>query len=168
MSEAHSGRIHIAHQFESSDQQHEAGTLGIWIFLATEVMFFGGLFTGYALDRWLYYPAFAAASRVLDIRLGAINTAVLLTSSFTMALSVRAAQTAKRGALALLLILTMLLGAVFLGIKGFEYYQKFVEHVGRGDRDIDALEVEQVFDIAERFVVMEAVNVSPSSTYDPA
>jgi cytochrome c oxidase subunit III len=132
LSEAHSGRIHIAHQFESPDQQHEADTLGIWLFLVTEVMFFGGLFTGYALDRWLYYSAFAAASRVLDIRLGAINTAVLLTSSFTMALSVRAAQTAKRGALALLLILTMLLGAVFLGIKGFEYYQKFVEHVVPG------------------------------------
>jgi cytochrome c oxidase subunit 3 len=77
----------------------------------------------------LYYPAFAAGSRVLDIKLGAINTAVLLSSSFTMALSVRAAQTAKRTALAGLLIATMVLGAAFLGIKGFEYYQKFVEHV---------------------------------------
>ena len=74
MSEAHSARIRVAHQFESFGQQHEADTLGIWVFLVTEVMFFGGLFTGYAIYRSLYYPAFAASSRILDIRLGAINT----------------------------------------------------------------------------------------------
>ena len=128
MSEAHRGQV-VAHQFEDGGQQHDADTLGIWVFLGTEIMFFGGLFTAYAVYRSLYYPAFAAGSRVLDIKLGAINTAVLLSSSFTMALSVRAAQTAKRTALAGLLIATMVLGAAFLGIKGFEYYQKFVEHV---------------------------------------
>jgi cytochrome c oxidase subunit 3 len=129
LSEAHQARIQVAHQFEDIAQQHEADTLGIWVFLVTEIMFFGGLFAAYAIYRWLYFPAFASGSRVLDIRLGALNTAVLLTSSFTMALSVRAAQTASRKALIGLLILTMLLGAVFLGIKGLEYYQKFVEHV---------------------------------------
>jgi cytochrome c oxidase subunit 3 len=128
LSEAHRGQM-VAHQFEDVGQQQDAATLGIWVFLGTEIMFFGGLFTAYALYRSLYYPAFAAGSRVLDIKLGAINTAVLLGSSFTMALSVRAAQTAKRTALVGLLIATMVLGAAFLGIKGFEYYQKFVEHV---------------------------------------
>jgi cytochrome c oxidase subunit 3 len=132
LSEAHRAQIEVAHQFEDLGQQHEADTLGIWVFLVTEIMFFGGLFMAYAIYRWLYFPAFAGGSRVLDIRLGALNTAVLLSSSFTMALSVRAAQTASRKALMGLLVLTMLLGAVFLGIKGLEYYQKFVEHVVPG------------------------------------
>ena len=132
MSEAHLGHFEVAHQFEDSDQQHETDSFGMWVFLATEIMFFGGLFTAYALYRWLYYPAFAAGSRVLDIELGSINTAVLLSSSFTMALAVRAAQTAKRNALIALLIATMTLGTVFLCIKGLEYYQKFVEHVVPG------------------------------------
>ncbi len=132
MSEAHAGRLQPAHQFADLAQQHEADTFGIWVFLVTEIMFFGGLFTAYALYRWLYYPAFAGGSRILDIRLGAINTAVLLTSSFTMALSVRAAQMAKRLALVGLLIATMVLGAAFLVIKGIEYYQKFTEHVVPG------------------------------------
>jgi cytochrome c oxidase subunit 3 len=92
-------------------------------------MFFGGLFLGYAVLRWLYFAAFDGGSHVLDIRLGAINTVVLLGSSLTMALSVRSAQTGNRRALVLFLTLTMILGGVFLGIKAYEYHQKFAEHI---------------------------------------
>jgi cytochrome c oxidase subunit 3 len=92
-------------------------------------MFFGGMFTGYAVYRALYPDAFSEASRHLDIVLGAFNTAVLLCSSLTMALAVRAAQVGSRRVILIFLILTMILGGVFLGVKGFEYYHKFEENL---------------------------------------
>jgi len=118
----------LAHHFDTLDQQTEATTLGMWVFLVTEVLFFGGLFTVYTVYRSWYPGAFAAASHELDITLGTINTAVLITSSLTMALAVHAAQLGERRTLLIFLAATMLLGGVFLGIKGFEYYHKFVEH----------------------------------------
>jgi cytochrome c oxidase subunit 3 len=118
----------LAHHFDSLGQQKEASTLGMWVFLATEVLFFGGLFTAYAVYRAWYPDAFAVASHELDIVLGTTNTAVLITSSLTMALSVHAAQLGQRKTLMTLLVVTMVLGTVFLGIKGVEYYEKFVEH----------------------------------------
>jgi len=118
----------LAHHFDDLEQQHEAATLGMWVFLATEVLFFGGLFLVYSIYRAWYGGAFAAASRELDLTLGTINTAVLIASSLTMALAVHAAQLGQRRTLMLFLLATMALGSVFLGIKGFEYYQKFVEH----------------------------------------
>jgi len=125
----HGEHTGLTHQFEDLDQQQDADSLGIWIFLATEVMFFGGLFAGYAMLRWVYFAAFRGGSHLLDVRLGAANTIVLLASSLTMALSVRSAQTGNRRALAFFLILTMILGGVFLGVKAYEYNQKFVEHI---------------------------------------
>ena len=101
----------------------------MWIFLSTEIMFFGGMFLGYALYRAWYSPAYAAASRHLDILLGGINTGVLLCSSLTMALAVRAAQLGGRRVVILFLIATMILGCVFLGIKSLEYYHKYEEHL---------------------------------------
>jgi cytochrome c oxidase subunit 3 len=118
----------LAHQFDSLSQQNEAAMLGMWVFLATEVLFFGGLFVTYTVYRHWYPAAFTAASHELDITLGAINTAVLITSSLTMALAVRAAQIGRRTLLMILLVATMILGAIFLGIKSVEYYRKFVEH----------------------------------------
>jgi cytochrome c oxidase subunit 3 len=106
-------------------QQREAATLGMWIFLATEVMFFGVLFLGFSVYRAAYPEAFAEASRHTDLLLGSVNTIVLLTSSLTMALAVHAAQTGRRKTLVVLLLFTMLLGTVFLGIKGVEYYEKY-------------------------------------------
>ena len=118
----------LAHHFDSLEQQAEATTLGMWVFLVTEVLFFGGLFMVYTVYRNWYPQEFAAASHTLDIRLGTINTAVLITSSLTMALAVHAAQLGQRKLIMLFLVATMALGAVFLGIKGVEYYSKFVEH----------------------------------------
>jgi cytochrome c oxidase subunit III len=122
-----------AHQFDDAEQQHDAAWIGMWIFLATEVMFFGGMFLGYTTYRIAYPQGFAGASNHLDIWLGTINTAVLICSSFTMALAVRGAQLGNRRTLVLFLSLTMLLGAVFLGIKFTEYYAKFVEHLVPGN-----------------------------------
>jgi cytochrome c oxidase subunit 3 len=119
----------LAHQFDDIEQQHESAALGMWIFLATEVMFFGGMFLGYALYRGTYSTAYAEASRHLDVLLGGINTGVLLSSSLTMALAVHAAQLGGRRTVVLFLIATMVLGATFLGIKAFEYYQKYEEHL---------------------------------------
>jgi cytochrome c oxidase subunit III len=118
----------LAHHFDDLGQQHEAATLGMWLFLVTEVLFFGGLFLVYSIYRSWYAGAFAAASHELDITLGAVNTAVLIASSLTMALAVHAAQLGQRRTLMLFLVATMALGSVFLGIKGIEYYHKFVEH----------------------------------------
>jgi cytochrome c oxidase subunit 3 len=130
LSETHSSAL--AHQFDDLDQQFEASTLGMWTFLITEIMFFGGLFAGYAVYRALYPEAFAEASRLLDYRLGAINTAVLICSSLTMVLAVRAAQLSQRRALVVFLLLTMLLGSAFLGIKVVEYADKFHHHLVPG------------------------------------
>ncbi len=119
---------HLRHQFDDAGQQHEAATAGMWLFLGTEVLFFGGLFCAYMIYRVWYPETFGAASRTLDLALGATNTLVLITSSLTMAFAVRAAATDRRRLLLILLAVTMMLGVVFLGIKGVEYYQKFVEH----------------------------------------
>jgi cytochrome c oxidase subunit 3 len=118
----------LAHHFDTLGQQEEASTLGMWVFLSTEVLFFGGLFATYSIYRSWYPQAFAAASHDLDIMLGGINTVVLITSSLTMALAVHAAQTGERRRLLLMLVVTTVLGAVFLGIKGVEYYHKFEAH----------------------------------------
>jgi cytochrome c oxidase subunit III len=118
----------LAHHFDSLGQQTEAATLGMWVFLVTEVLFFGGLFATYSVYRSWYPDAFAAASHELDVTLGTINTAVLITSSLTMALAVHAAQLGQRRLLMIFLVVTMLLGGAFLGIKSVEYYHKFVEH----------------------------------------
>src|SRR5436190_14077251 len=114
----------LAHHFDNLEQQKEASTLGMWVFLVTEVLFFGGLFVTYCVYRSWYPDAFAAASHELDVTLGTVNTAVLITSSLTMALGVRAAQLGQRRLLMIFLVVTMMLGAVFLGIKGVEYYHK--------------------------------------------
>ena len=118
----------LAHHFDSLAQQTEATTLGMWVFLVTEVLFFGGLFATYMIYRSWYPDAFAVASHELDIVLGTTNTVVLITSSLTMALAVHAAQLGQRKLLMTFLIITMILGGVFLGIKSVEYYHKFVEH----------------------------------------
>ena len=121
-----------AHHFDSVAQQRESASLGMWIFLVTEVMFFGGLFLAYMLHRWQWPAAFREASHHLDVRLGTLNTAVLIGSSLTMALAVRAAQRGRRAGLAGWLALTMALGTVFLGVKAIEYHHKFIEHLVPG------------------------------------
>lgn len=123
---------HVAHQFEDAAQQYEASTLGMWAFLLTEIMFFGGLFAGFFVYILGNSEAFAAASRHLDVTLGTVNTLVLLGSSLTMALAVRGAQQGNRRDQVLFLILTIALGLVFLGIKGFEYVHKFEQHLVPG------------------------------------
>ena len=134
MADAHaeSEYTRLAHQFEDLEQQQNTDTFGIWVFLVTEIMFFGGMFASYAILRWFYFAAFRGGSHILDVRLGALNTMVLLGSSLTMALSVHSAQTGMRRALIVFLISTMILGGVFLGVKGVEYNQKFAEHVVPG------------------------------------
>jgi cytochrome c oxidase subunit 3 len=124
----------LAHQFDDLVQQHEASSLGMWAFLLTEIMFFGGLFAGYTVYRTVYTAGFEAGSQHLDILLGTLNTAVLISSSLTMALAVHAAQVGHRQLLARFLLLTMLLGLVFLSIKGYEYWHKYHESLVPGVR----------------------------------
>jgi cytochrome c oxidase subunit 3 len=122
----------VAHQFDDAGQQRTASDLGIWVFLATEILFFGVLFATYAITRFRYPEAFAAASRLTNIALGSINTGVLLTSSLTMALGVRAAKLGERRALVGFLCATIALGIVFLAIKGTEYYLDYAGHLVPG------------------------------------
>lgn len=123
---------HVAMQFDDAAQQEQAATLGMWAFLATEVLFFGGMFAGYLVYRMWYPMAWAEASRELDLVLGTVNTAVLLGSSFTVALAVRSAQINQIEELRRLLLITLALGIVFLGIKGYEYAHKAEEHLVPG------------------------------------
>jgi cytochrome c oxidase subunit 3 len=116
------------HHFETQEQQREAGTFGMWLFLLTEIMFFGGLFFSYLLYRNWYYDAFVVASNQLSVPLGGANTAILITSGFCMALGVWAAEVRKKGLLVLTLILTMLFGIAFIGVKADEYHEKWEKH----------------------------------------
>ena len=113
------------HHFDTMEQQAEASTLGMWIFLVTEVMFFGGLILAYTLYRIWYPTAWALGSEELNIYLGGFNTIVLIGSSLTMALGVRAAQTGAQRATVGWLLFTMALGLTFLVVKFFEYKEKF-------------------------------------------
>src|SRR5260221_6751928 len=117
----------LAHQFDSMEQQQDASTFGMWVFLLTEIMMFGGLFTAYLIYRLKYYSAFVAGSTSIDVHWGFANTLVLIGSSFTMAMAVWAAQRGQRRMQIWFLLGTMVLGAAFLGVKAKEYYDKYDE-----------------------------------------
>jgi cytochrome c oxidase subunit 3 len=125
---AHEETLALREQFDTEDQQKDASTLGMWVFLITEIMFFGGLFAAYTIYRSTYPNVFGLASSTLDIKIGAFNTCVLLISSFTMVMAVRAGQLGQRKAIIFFLILTLIFGLAFIGIKGFEWHDKYVEH----------------------------------------
>ena len=124
----------LKHHFEDLGQQQDAATLGMWTFLVTEIMFFGGMFLAYGLYRATYPEAFANTSRHMDVWLGAVNTAVLICSSLTMVLAVHASRIGNRRSLVWNLVGTMLLGGVFLAVKAFEYHHKWEEHLIPGLR----------------------------------
>lgn len=133
----------LAHHFADLRQQHEAGTLGMWVFLASELMFFGALFLAYTVYRLMYPAEFAAGSQHLNLAFGGVNTIVLLTSSLTMALAVHAAHTSATRATTRYLALTAALGTLFLVIKIFEYLSDYHERLMPGvafdDADWSAL-----------------------------
>jgi cytochrome c oxidase subunit 3 len=138
----HDGRgrpPYLAHHFDDVGQQREAESLGMWAFLATEVLFFGALFTAYTVYRVKFGADFEAASARLNVLIGAINTVVLLTSSLTMALAVYAAQTDRQRMLVRCLVLTAALGALFMVFKAIEYYTDYKEYLvpGLAFRDSD-------------------------------
>ena len=117
----------LGHHFADLEAQNHAMRLGMWLFLATEILLFAGLFTGYAVYRWEFTEAFQQASRHLDLGLGTLNTFVLISSSFTVALSIHFARTDRKWAAVACLVLTLLAGFGFLGIKSVEYLHKFAE-----------------------------------------
>ncbi len=129
---SHEHHPKLQHHFHSMEQQLEASVLGMWVFLVTEVMFFGGLFMAYLLYRTLYPAAWLAGSHELNEVLGGINTVVLICSSLTMALAVRAAQLGSRKGQVVNLILTIIFGVTFLVVKYFEYAAKFEHHLVPG------------------------------------
>jgi cytochrome c oxidase subunit 3 len=126
---SHAHNPNLAHHFQDLGQQHESMTLGMWTFLGTEVMFFGGLIGSYMIYRFTSPDVWGAASRHLNVWLGTINTVVLLSSSLAMALAVHAGETGERKKQVNYLLLTMLLGTLFLGIKGVEYYQEYRDNL---------------------------------------
>jgi len=125
---AHSETLALRMQFDTEAQQKDCSTLGMWIFLITEVMFFGGMFAAYTIYRQIYFDVFAKASTSLNATIGAFNTCVLLLSSFTMVMAVRSGQLGKRKAIIGWLILTLIFGSAFLGVKAIEWNEKYVEH----------------------------------------
>ena len=124
--------LSLREQFRTPEQQRETSSIGMWIFIITEVMLFSGLFMAFTIYRSEYPQAFIEGSADMSITLGAINTIVLICSSLTMALSVFFAATGNRRMLAIFLIATMFLGLVFLGIKFTEYYQHYSDHRAPG------------------------------------
>ena len=128
----HAHHPKLQHHFHDMAQQLEASVLGMWVFLVTEVMFFGGLFMAYLLYRYMYPEAWLAGSHELNELLGGVNTVVLICSSLTMALAVRAAQVGSRKGQIVNLILTIFFGTIFLVVKYFEYSEKFEHHLVPG------------------------------------
>jgi cytochrome c oxidase subunit III len=118
----------LQHHFEDLGQQHEASTLGMWFFVAQEILFFGGLFAAYFIYREMYPAVWKAGSHLQNWKVGAANTIVLIGSSLTMALAVWGAQGARRKFTTVMLVLTLLLGGIFVGVKGYEYS----EHIHEG------------------------------------
>jgi cytochrome c oxidase subunit 3 len=123
----------LQHQFEDLGQQHEASTLGMWFFLATEILFFGGVLLAYWVYRVMYPEAWALGAAQQKALWGGINTIVLIVSSLTMALAVRNAQLGRQRGLVIMLILTMLFGLTFLGVKAYEYNAHWHEGLFPGD-----------------------------------
>jgi cytochrome c oxidase subunit 3 len=122
----------LQHHFRTMDQQKDASSLAMWVFLVTEILFFGGFFLTYMIYRWQYARGFAHASLHMDILLGTINTAVLIISSLTMAMAVHSAATGRRRPLLGFLSVTIVLGFVFLGIKAIEYTDHIRHHLFPG------------------------------------
>lgn len=120
---------YLQHHFSDANQQLESARLGMWLFLLTEILLFGGLFCFYAIYRAWYPEMFVNAHQYLDVTMGAVNTVVLITSSVTMALAIRSIQLNRKKATVTLLVVTIILAAVFLVIKYFEYSHKF--HLGQ-------------------------------------
>ena len=117
----------LGEHFSTLEQEHAAAEFGMWIFLMTEVMFFGGLFVAYIAYRTVYPDGFAEGSRHLDLIYGGPNTVVLIVSSLTMVLAVRSAQLGQQSNLIRYLLLTAALGTLFMLIKGAEYYKHFLD-----------------------------------------
>lgn len=140
----HESPAHLAHHYDSLQQQYDSAKLGMWIFLITEVLFFGGLFCAYAVFRVNRPEVFVDGHHFLDTRLGALNTVVLIVSSLSMALAVRAAQLRNRGQLIGLLAFTLACAFVFLGVKSVEYKQKW-DHQLVPSQDYDS-------DVAKEYV----------------
>ena len=118
---------YLRHHFDDMGQQFESATLGMWVFLLTEIMFFGGMFCAYMIYRSMYPAAFASTSTHMNPMWGAINTAVLIVSSLSMALAVRAARMGQQKALQILLLVTIFFGLCFLGVKAVEYHEHWVD-----------------------------------------
>ena len=117
--------LRVEHHFENADQQYQSAKLGMWVFLATEILFFGGLFVAYSVYRANHPEVFVFGHHFLDKNLGALNTVILICSSLTAAWAVRAAQLRQIGMLKLMLVLTMLCAFGFMGVKAVEYNGKW-------------------------------------------
>jgi cytochrome c oxidase subunit 3 len=158
-------------QFQTLEQQKESATLGMWVFLITEILFFGGIFMAYTINRHAYPTAFGVGGNMLDLFLGAANTVVLIASSLTMAMAVWAAQTSKKPLVTVFLILTLILGGVFLGVKVVEYKQKFDHHLIPGhnfditycSRNPAACHLSDADLIKEKKEIKEAIEVENSA-----
>jgi len=162
---------HLAHHFDTPRQQSESGKLGMWLFLATEVILFGGLFCAYAVYRANHPEIFVYAHRYLDKTLGAINTAILICSSFTVAWAVRCAQRGKNRAVVVLLGLTILCAFGFLGIKAVEYEHKWKEGLLWGKRyrpHAERSEPRQAAPAAALRTPPPSANAEEASTITPA
>jgi len=157
-------------QFKTLEQQKDTATLGMWIFLVTEVMFFGGIMLAYTLNRHVYFAAFSMGSNTLSLKLGAFNTIVLLASSFTMAMAVWSSQTGKKNLITMFLALTLLLGFVFFGVKYVEYTQKFHHHLVPGksfDIFYCSKNPAKCQDISEADMKVENEELEKASAADP-
>ena len=118
----------LRHHFEDMEQQRDASSMGMWVFLITEIMFFGGMFMAYLLYRYEYFTAWQEGSQLMDFWIGTVNTAVLICSSLTMVLAMLAIQRGRRRLTSVMLTVTICFAIAFLVLKGIEYHGHWVAH----------------------------------------
>lgn len=121
----HAAQLHLAHHFSTLARQTDAARLAMWLFLATELLLFGGLFTAYSYYRFIFPAAWAEGSRHMNLTLGTVNTFILLGSSFTVAMSIHFARVNKSRLTVLMLAISIACGFAFMGIKAYEYQEHF-------------------------------------------
>lgn len=162
-SSSHGGMIDqpVSHQFEDIDQQNECYIVGMWTFLVTEIMFFGAFFLAYSLYRTLYPATYLDCHRFLDIKLGTLNTFVLLLSSWAMVMGVVAAQHGKKWPMILWISLVIFCSLGFLGIKSIEYTSKFREGLWVGDFNYAKANTEWIHEEEEKGEKPEAFEMAP-------
>jgi cytochrome c oxidase subunit III len=162
--------FHHAHHFDSAQHQYSSSKQGIWLFLCTEILMFGGLFVGYLIFHSLYPEIFHESAKTLDVTMGALNTVVLLFSSLTMALAISYTQSGKKNAATIMMAITIVCAGIFMVVKYFEYSHKFAvgtvpgkhSYVEVTGADGKTEKITKIADLSNQYFALKEAGIAPA------